>query len=565
MAGRELYQLFLRGNRFLVAEHTDQALAAYQRCMEQGMTAPGLVYNTGLCFELQCRFDDAGQIYERLTSSSPRYVRAWVGVANCCRHKGDRSSAMTALRKALEIDPKWPQAHYLLSALHMQTGDVEMSVKHALWGYVASADVGAQDTPHFVQAYHDNCRGEVYTLRTGAATLLDMLYSDAATEDQLLIMHRFFAASKTCPPLSQAVVPLSATTPMRVGYVSEHLASQTVGCCILSVLEQHSPGLDVYVYDLGAREAALPSRCVHRKYPSPHVCTPDIQKQILKDNLDVLVSLDGWTGSGAAMRVMEHKLAGVCVDMVGYPFSTGSEIIDFKVVDDVTDPEVLRAQYTERLLRLPGCFLCWQPKCKLPKPRVRSMKGPRRLLSSNNFKKLSPSFLRSCRRILDGSSCVLYFKCSYFGDSAKLFENIRDKYFEGCADRVVHVPHITDDVEHLRLTSSYDLALDPWPYNGTITTLECLASGVPVMCVLGDAHRSRVTASILTAVEHSELICMDEDHFVDQTLALLADGDKLTQYHAYLSRDLQRSGIMDAEAYTHKWEAALKSINPRSE
>lgn len=46
---------------------------------------------------------------------------------------------------------------------------------------------------------------------------------------------------------------------------------------------------------------------------------------------------------------------------IGYPNSTGLSTVDYRITDAVADPEGTQQTFTEQLLRLPGCFLCYTP------------------------------------------------------------------------------------------------------------------------------------------------------------------------------------------------------------
>ena len=77
-----------------------------------------------------------------------------------------------------------------------------------------------------------------------------------------------------------------------------------------------------------------------------------------------------------------------------------------------------------------------------------------------------------------------------------------------------------------------DVALDPFPYNGTVTTLEALAMGVPVVALVGDRFVGRVGLSLLAALGLPELAAADEAGYVAAAAGLAGDLEALAGLRA---------------------------------
>jgi predicted O-linked N-acetylglucosamine transferase (SPINDLY family) len=105
-----------------------------------------------------------------------------------------------------------------------------------------------------------------------------------------------------------------------------------------------------------------------------------------------------------------------------------------------------------------------------------------------------------------------------------------------------------------------DIALDPFPYNGTTTTCEALWMGVPVITYKGAHHGGRVGASLLGAAGVEELVAVDEDHYVVLAAELAADGGRLKALRADLRERMEASPLTDGAAFTMKMETAYRNI-----
>ena len=118
---------------------------------------------------------------------------------------------------------------------------------------------------------------------------------------------------------------------------------------------------------------------------------------------------------------------------------------------------------------------------------------------------------------------------------------------------------LPDSAAHLALYEQIDIALDPFPYNGTTTTCEALWMGVPVVTMRGDRHSARVGASLLTAAGMTDWIAGSADQYVEIASALAADPDALHRLRRSLRERLAASALCDGQGFARKMESAYRT------
>ena len=218
----------------------------------------------------------------------------------------------------------------------------------------------------------------------------------------------------------------------------------------------------------------------------------ELAARIVADDIDILIDVAGHT-AGNRLPVFARKPAPLQVTWLGYPHSTGLSAIDYRLVDVVTDP-VLEGNSgaTEELLRLEGTFLCYAPPVDAPPPA--SAESPDRDIitfgSFNNPAKYSGGTLDAWSELLHRvPKSRLLLKGIPFADDAT-----RARYYDQFTRRGVSPERITlmartpSQSSHLAHYHDIDIALDPFPYNGTTTTCEALWMGVPVITFNGNRH-----------------------------------------------------------------------------
>ena len=112
--------------------------------------------------------------------------------------------------------------------------------------------------------------------------------------------------------------------------------------------------------------------------------------------------------------------------------------------------------------------------------------------------------------------------------------------------------------DYLRAISAVDIALDPVPFTGGFTTIDCLWMGVPVVTLAGPTLASRFGWSNMARIDLPELVAHDEAAYVDIAVKLAQDASRVSGLRAGLRERLARSSLMDFGRHARELEAAYR-------
>ncbi len=289
-----------------------------------------------------------------------------------------------------------------------------------------------------------------------------------------------------------------------------------------------------------------------------HTAGKDIQtlaRLIMNDQIDILVDLAGHTGSGR-LDLFHMRPAPVQISWLGYPATTGSRGIDYRLTDRFADPiGASESHYTETLLRVDGGFLCYVPSERTPEPAGTNPleeNGYVTFGSFNNLAKLSPQCLDLWAEILNQvPDSRLMIKRRELKD-AWVRNYFADHFAAHGIDkqRLEFKTSQTTLEGHLRNYARIDIALDSYPYNGTTTTFEALWMNVPVISLGGDTHASRVGQSILRFNGLEELAADSPEDYVAKAVDLANDGQRMAEYRHSMRATLAESPGLNPERFT---------------
>jgi protein O-GlcNAc transferase len=387
---------------------------------------------------------------------------------------------------------------------------------------------------------------------------------------------RLLAAHKACGEFLDMAPDMSSLwagrnrdeqRPLRVGFIGPDFFRHSVTYFVEGLFEHLPPErYKVFAYHTNRQRDHVTDRVERKVHAFRHVKQeqPAALAQIIaRDEIDILIDLAGYTQIHG-ITVMAARPAPVLATYCGYPNTTGSSRVQWRIVDSLTDPPGSERFATERLLRLDPCFLCYRPEADAPDvaPLPARQKGHITFGSFNAQRKFNARVGEMWRRVLDrvpGSRLAIK-SINFTEDASIAFARQQLAGMGLPIDRVDILPAANTAREHLAQYAQVDIALDTYPYHGTTTTCESLWMGAPVVTLAGDVHTSRVGVSLLTCAGMTDWIASTPDEYVDIASRAAADMRGLEHLRATLRDRVARSPLCDQAAFAARFDAALRTM-----
>jgi protein O-GlcNAc transferase len=287
--------------------------------------------------------------------------------------------------------------------------------------------------------------------------------------------------------------------PLRVGFVSAKLFSHSVGKLIAGVIRMlgKSPNHHVVVYFLGQEYDHLSDMIARdvdeaKRFPVG-ASLEDIRQNILLDKLDVLIYPELGMDTQTYFLAF-HRLAHVQAMFWGHPVTAGIEdTMDYFITSKnfhLQTGDNDNSKFVEKLYFMDGITTYFY---RPPPADERVTLDSLRLTSQANIYaclqtafKITPVFDRVIASILsaDENAVVLLMSTPTLAFGEKLKTRLEASH--GLSAEMVERVMFLKPVEHakfLGLARLADVALDPFPFGGGVTTLEILSTGTPVVAL----------------------------------------------------------------------------------
>lgn len=583
---------FNRGNVLAALERREAAAAAFSETVRLNPQHSSALFNLGKsCMQMQ-QPEQAVPALRRAFELDPALPGLRFELAAALVVLGEKQASQACHREAVDLlRDHWPQAEAPNSArllfaygLH-QLGAWTEAKSHYLDVLASQPTLEEEIKTHSNLANCYNQLGQMSeavmhyreTLRlnpdfadTASSIASCVNYDPHGTPEQVIEAHRDWSrrfADGLHDPRRAWPHDRDPERRLRIGYVSPDFRRHPVTSLFAPILERHDrerfetfcyynhPGSDEVTERV--RGAAAHWRDVNALSDS------ELAQRIEADGIDILIDLAGHTAWNR-LRMFARKPAPVLVEWLGYFNSTGIETFDYFLSDPHSSPPGQERWFSEKLLRLPETRFCYSPHAFMPEV------GPLPALAHagqvtfgcfNNLSKLNPAVLRLWSRILEAlPSSRLVIQAHALDDPPNRARFARLAAECGISVARLELRPFVPLEEAAKAYLGIDIALDPFPFCGGMTSFEALWMGVPVVTRDAGLIAGRQTLSMLANLGLEELIARDDEAYVAIAVGLARDLERLSQVRAGLRPRFAASPLMDYPGFTRHLESSLRGM-----
>ncbi len=576
-----IYEQAVRNHR---AGQLAQAESLYRQVRESAPGHADAMHMLGILAHQAGNSPDAVELLGRAVEINPHNADYHCNFAIALARKGEIDRAIDELEIAIRLKPGAAQAHNNLANLLRRRGQTDQAIEH----YHKALDIrpnyasalanlgnAQMDGGQVDEAIASFRKAESLGNAAAAGSLLYALHfhpqsTPRSLRDEHVRWNRIYALP-LAPKRNEYTNNTDPDRPLRVGYVSPDFRLHPVGRFLLPLFEHHDrERFKIYCYSDVHRPDAITERLSRDAHGWRETCAigdEQLAIAVRQDQIDILVDLTMHM-AGNRLGVFARKPAPLQVTYLAYCSTTGLTAMDYRLTDPYLDPPpgnggaFLRddSVYSEKSVRLPGCYWCYAPWQESPEVTPPPMLKSGRVTFGclNNFCKVTRPTLEAWRLLMHD---VPDSRLIIHAHEGLHRQRVREFFAGGQIDpsRIEFVSS-APLLEYLRIYQRIDIALDPFPYGGRTTTCDALWMGVVVVSLAGEIAVSRGGLSILSQLGLERWVGNDPESYVRIAGTLARDVDQLTQLRASLRDTMRRSSLMDAEGFVRGVEAAFRQM-----
>ena len=532
------------GSALVKLKRLDDALDSYNKALALKPDFANALFNRGNVLKELKRFDEALKSYDEVICLKPDYAEAYNNRGNALAELKRLVEAVNSYEEAIRLKPDW---EFLFGS------KLSASMKLCDW-----SDLSTQ-VSHIERSIRDKRR---VTTPFGLLGLIDK------PDLHLLASKIYVKAKYTVSHALGDIVKREPDAKIRIGYYSADFHNHATSYLMAELFEAHDANrFELFAFSFGPRKNDEMRKRVSKVFKQfidvSDRSDLEIAKLSRELGIDIAVDLKGFT-QDFRLGIFAYRSAPIQVSFLGYPGTMGAPYIDYIVADYILIPEESQHHYTEKIVYLPHSYQVNDSKRKISDRTFTRQElglpedGFVFCCFNNNYKILPGTFDSWMRLLTSVKDSVLWL----LEDNPTAAANLRRQaQLRGIdASRLVFAPRIRL-AEHLARHRLADLFIDTLPYNAHTTASDALWAGLPVLTLMGQSFAARVAASLLNALDLSEMITLTQEQYEAKAIELATNPVLLNKIKDKLEQNRLTSPLFNGHLYAKYLETAYLTMH----
>ena len=511
--------------------------------------------------------------YNLIIERDPKITRIHYNKASVLNFLGQKKAAIESLNNAIDLKPKFARAFFLRGIITWQLKlykqalfDLEKAYSLKKESYFLNSLIILKSILcnwQNIEAYHKELINFVKTEKKTEFPIFIQNFIDSPELEQkasLSFNNNFRVFNK---PILK-----NKNKKIRLGYYSADFRNHATSNLIARVFELHNKeDFEVIAFSFSSldKKDLMQKRIINScsKFIDVEKKTDEEISKLSKElKIDIALDLMGFVNNNR-YNIFAKGCAPIQINYLGYPGTCGSNVMDYIIADNTLITKDNEKFISEKIITLPNSYQPNDDKKEITKKEITKKKFnlPENkfiFCSFNRSYKITSIMLRIwCDILKEKENSVIWL----FADNEITKTNLKNEVSKlGInPDRLIFADP-TNHSDHLARHRLADLFIDTYPVPGHTTTSDALWTGLPVVTKIGNSFCSRVSASILNALDMNELITKDDDEYKKLILKLSNDKNKLLKIKEKINKNILTKPLFNSKLYTENLEKAYRQV-----